>query len=171
VGSKTRSEARYPCMSMFTPLFDFLTRQNTSHQQSDFFKGNGTRCRRGSFVLGLREHETLEAAERSRFLCPRNSIANQSVVLRPLQSLNWNNLKQPYSIRLLLHSRRSYEYAIERFIAWYCDEPRLAFNRSVVVRYRSFLESLSLSAATINRSICISPRSGGWLMRLLRAVG
>jgi len=23
------------------------------------------------------------------------------------------------------HSRRMYEYAIERFIAWYCDEPRL----------------------------------------------
>src|ERR1700693_4655330 len=48
------------------------------------------------------------------------------------------------------HSRRSYEYAIERFIAWYCGEPRLGFNRSVVVRYRSFLENLSLSAATIN---------------------
>ena len=31
------------------------------------------------------------------------------------------------------HSRRSYGYAIERFIAWYCDEPRLAFIRSVVV--------------------------------------
>jgi hypothetical protein len=31
------------------------------------------------------------------------------------------------------HSRRSYEYAIERFIAWYCSEPRLTFNRSVVV--------------------------------------
>ena len=45
------------------------------------------------------------------------------------------------------HSRRMYEYAIERFIAWYCHEPRLAFNRSVVMRYRSFLESLSLSAA------------------------
>jgi hypothetical protein len=30
------------------------------------------------------------------------------------------------------HSQRSYKYAIERFIAWYCDEPRLAFNRSVV---------------------------------------
>jgi hypothetical protein len=40
------------------------------------------------------------------------------------------------------HSRRSYKYAIERFIAWYCNEPRLAFNRSVVVQYRSFLESL-----------------------------
>lgn len=48
------------------------------------------------------------------------------------------------------HSRRSYEYAIERFIAWYCSEPRLTFNRSVVVKYRSFLERLSLSAATIN---------------------
>ena len=48
------------------------------------------------------------------------------------------------------HSRRSYEYAIERFIAWYCSEPRLTFNRFVVVRYRSFLERLSLSAATIN---------------------
>ena len=31
------------------------------------------------------------------------------------------------------HSRRSYEYAIGRFIAWYCSEPRLTFNRSVVV--------------------------------------
>src|ERR1035437_8292255 len=48
------------------------------------------------------------------------------------------------------HSRRSYEYAIDRFIAWYCSEPRLEFYRSVVVRYRSFLERLSLSAATIN---------------------
>ena len=28
------------------------------------------------------------------------------------------------------HSRRSYEYAIERFIAWYCSEPRLTFNRA-----------------------------------------
>src|ERR1700739_304824 len=38
------------------------------------------------------------------------------------------------------HSRRSYEYAIQRFIAWYCSEPRLTFKRSVVVKYRSFLE-------------------------------
>jgi hypothetical protein len=44
------------------------------------------------------------------------------------------------------HSRRGYEYAIDRFIGWYCSEPRLTFNRSVVVRYRSFLERLSLSA-------------------------
>jgi hypothetical protein len=48
------------------------------------------------------------------------------------------------------HSRRAYKHAIEEFIRWYCSEPRLGFNRSVVVRYRSFLEGLSLSAATIN---------------------
>ena len=49
-----------------------------------------------------------------------------------------------------LHSRRAYKNAIEKFIAWYCSEPRLGFNRAVMLRYRSFLESLSLSAATIN---------------------
>ena len=37
------------------------------------------------------------------------------------------------------HSRRSYGYAVEKFIAWYCSEPRLGFNRSVMVQYRSFL--------------------------------
>jgi hypothetical protein len=26
-------------------------------------------------------------------------------------------------------SRPVYEYAIDQFIAWYCSEPRLAFNR------------------------------------------
>jgi hypothetical protein len=42
-------------------------------------------------------------------------------------------------------SRRSYQYAIERSIAWYCDTPRLAFERAVVMRYRSFpRESLPL---------------------------
>jgi hypothetical protein len=49
-----------------------------------------------------------------------------------------------------LHSRRAYKSAIDKFIAWYCSEPLLGFNRAVVLRYRSFLESLSLSAATIN---------------------
>lgn len=29
-----------------------------------------------------------------------------------------------------VHSRRSYAYAVKRFITWYCREPRLAFNRS-----------------------------------------
>jgi hypothetical protein len=32
-------------------------------------------------------------------------------------------------------SRRVYEFALDPFIAWYCSEPRLAFNRIVVTRY------------------------------------
>ena len=35
-----------------------------------------------------------------------------------------------------LQSRRSYDRAMKEFIAWYCSEPRLALNRSVVLRYR-----------------------------------
>jgi site-specific recombinase XerD len=50
-------------------------------------------------------------------------------------------------------SRRVYEYAIDQFIAWYCSEPRLAFNRIVVVRYRMQLESRSLAANTINQQL------------------
>ena len=50
-------------------------------------------------------------------------------------------------------SRRVYQYAIDQFIAWYCSEPRLAFNRIVVVRYRMYLESRSLAANTINQQL------------------
>jgi len=50
-------------------------------------------------------------------------------------------------------SRRVYEYAIDQFVAWYCSEPRLAFNRIVVVRYRMYLESRHLAANTINQQL------------------
>jgi hypothetical protein len=46
-------------------------------------------------------------------------------------------------------SRRVYQSAVEQFIAWYCSEPRLAFNRIVVVRYRMHLESRSLTATRL----------------------
>jgi len=54
-------------------------------------------------------------------------------------------------------SRRVYEYAIDQFIAWYCSEPRLAFNRIVVVRYRMHLESGGLAANTINQPLHVMP--------------
>ncbi len=57
-----------------------------------------------------------------------------------------NSLRSPAS-------RRVYEYAIDQFIAWYCSEPRLAFNRIVVVRYRMHLESRGLAANTINQQL------------------
>jgi len=47
-------------------------------------------------------------------------------------------------------SQRGYRHAIDEFVDWYCSEPRLAFNRIVVLRYRSHLESRRLAPATIN---------------------
>jgi hypothetical protein len=57
-------------------------------------------------------------------------------------------------------SRRVYEYAIDQFIAWYCSEPRLAFNRIVVMRYRLYLESRHLAANTINQLKAKDPIRG-----------
>src|SRR3989442_1870820 len=42
-------------------------------------------------------------------------------------------------------SQESYGHAIDEFIGWYCSEPRLAFNRTVVLRYRFFLEQKNLA--------------------------
>ena len=47
-------------------------------------------------------------------------------------------------------SRRSYEHAMDEFVSWYCSAARLAFNRTVVLQYRTFLEKKQLAAATIN---------------------
>src|ERR1700681_2688908 len=47
-------------------------------------------------------------------------------------------------------SQESYGHAIDEFIGWYCSEPRLAFNRTVVLRYRFFLEQKNLASSTIN---------------------
>ena len=45
-------------------------------------------------------------------------------------------------------SQESYGHAIDEFIGWYCSEPRLAFNRMVVLRYRFFLEQKNLAPST-----------------------
>ena len=42
---------------------------------------------------------------------------------------------------------------MEQFITWYCSEPRLALNRTVVLRFRLYLESLGLAAGTINHRL------------------
>jgi site-specific recombinase XerC len=47
-------------------------------------------------------------------------------------------------------SQESYGHAIDEFIGWYCSEPRLAFNRTVVLRYRFFLEQKNLAPSPIN---------------------
>jgi hypothetical protein len=47
-------------------------------------------------------------------------------------------------------SQRSYDHAIREFIDWYCPEPRLAFNKTVVTRYRINLEQAQYASSTIN---------------------
>lgn len=47
-------------------------------------------------------------------------------------------------------SERGYRHAIDEFVEWYCSEPRLALNRTVVTRYRSYLEARRLAPGTVN---------------------
>jgi integrase len=49
-----------------------------------------------------------------------------------------------------MSGQRTYDHAIREFVAWYCSEPRLAFNRTVVLRYRIHLEQCKYAPATIN---------------------
>jgi len=51
---------------------------------------------------------------------------------------------------LSLDSQRAYRFAMDDFVAWYCSEPRLAFNKTVVLRYKLQLESRYLASSTIN---------------------
>lgn len=46
--------------------------------------------------------------------------------------------------------QRTYDHAIREFVGWYCSEPRLAFNRTVVLRYRIHLAQQHYAPATIN---------------------
>jgi hypothetical protein len=47
-------------------------------------------------------------------------------------------------------AQRTYDHAIREFVGWYCSEPRLAFNRTVVLSYRIHLEQRHYAPATIN---------------------
>jgi len=57
-------------------------------------------------------------------------------------------------------AQRGYRHAIDEFVDWYCSEPRLAFNRIVVLRYR-FSSRISSTRAWHNQSAtgrCASSR-------------
>ena len=64
-------------------------------------------------------------------------------------------------------AQRGYRHAIDEFIDWYCSEPRLAFNKTVVLRYRIHLDSESWLR---ERSTSVSGRCAAWLMKRLTAV-
>jgi integrase len=46
--------------------------------------------------------------------------------------------------------QRTYDRAITDFVEWYCSEPRLALSRTVVLRYRIYLEQKQYAPTTIN---------------------
>lgn len=54
--------------------------------------------------------------------------------------------------------QRTYDHAIREFVAWYGSEPRLAFNRTVVLRYRIYLEQRQYAPATITLRLATVPR-------------
>lgn len=45
-----------------------------------------------------------------------------------------------------IDGQRGYGHAIDEFVDWYCSEPRLALNKTVVLRYRNYLEARLLAA-------------------------
>jgi site-specific recombinase XerD len=55
-------------------------------------------------------------------------------------------------------SQRSYDHGIREFIDWYCSEPRLAFNRTVVTRYRISLEQANYASSSINLRLAVVRR-------------
>lgn len=72
----------------------------------------------------------------------------------PRQVLGFHDLDQAKSAVInslpSKESQRGYRHAIDEFIGWYCSEPRLSFNKTVVTRYRMHLESRQLAPGTIN---------------------
>jgi hypothetical protein len=92
----------------------------------------------------------ISAAEEAAFMPKRmKKTAPRKIVLRlpdldHAKSSVLSSLSSP-------RSKRNYKFAMEQFISWYCSEPRLALNRTVVLRFRQYLELLSLAAGTINQ--------------------
>ena len=83
--------------------------------------------------------------KRMRKLAPRK-VVPRLPDLDHAKSYVLNSLSSP-------RSRRNYKFAMEQFITWYCSEPRLALNRTVVLRFRLHVESQGLAAGTINQRL------------------
>ena len=87
------------------------------------------------------EVQTLGMANKKRELIPKTVLKLPD--LEQSKSAVLNSLTSP-------SSQRSYDHAIREFIDWYCSEPRLAFNKTVVTRYRISLEQAQYASSTIN---------------------
>jgi hypothetical protein len=81
-------------------------------------------------------------------------MAKRKTKLVPKNVLKLVDLEQSKSAVLTslssASSQRSYDHAIKEFVDRYCSEPRLAFNKTVVTRYRISLEQRHHAPSTIN---------------------
>lgn len=80
---------------------------------------------------------------------PKNKRKRTAKTVLKLPDLEQSKSAVPNSLPSV-SSRRSYDHAIREFIDWYCSEPRLAFNKTVVTRYRIYLEQVHYASSTIN---------------------
>src|SRR5271170_3733110 len=91
------------------------------------------------------------AAARRR---PTMRKAKRRTIARLKTTLGLPDLEQAKSAVLASlrspESQRSYRHAIDEFVLWYCSEPRLSFNKTVVTRYRIHLEDRQLAPGTVN---------------------
>ena len=112
----------------------------------DLLARNGLRVTIRVFACGHTDLAAREAASMSRSKKNKRSKTNAVLRLPDLEqskSAVLNSLTAP-------SSQESYGHAINEFIGWYCSEPRLSFNRTVVLRYRIHLEQRNLAPSTIN---------------------
>ena len=91
---------------------------------------------------------------------------------RPKLRLGLPDLDQSKSAVLgslrLPESQRGYRHVIDEFVEWYCSEPRLSLNRTVVMRYRNHLESPAKLTSFPEGQLTVVDRSDG---RLLHPTG
>ena len=82
----------------------------------------------------------------SKSKCRKKKAPKRALALPDLEHAKTAVLNSLTSVS----GQRTYDHAIREFVAWYCSEPRLAFNRTVVLRYRIHLEQRHYAPATIN---------------------
>jgi hypothetical protein len=99
--------------------------------------------KRGSGPSASKQTTMLNAA---REAASRNDLGLRQCFDYP----TWNSRRAQFNSLAAASSQESYAHAIDEFIGWYSSEPRLAFNRSVVLRYRFFLKQKNLAPSTIN---------------------
>ena len=101
-----------------------------------------------ALFLSLAPSSMAEAASMRLTKRPKSRLKRPKSVLRLLDLEHSRNAV--VDSLPAVSSQKSYGHAIDEFIAWYCSEPRLSFSRTVVLRYRIYLEQRNLAASTIN---------------------